>query len=326
MSAITLVDKYYLPDDSSVVIKKVVSSEAKANVKVAMDTGASNVKVSCDGNYVSYLKDGKINVLNLQTGDKDAISPTAGSTFSYYTWIYDRDRLIIAERTDGDYFTLYYYDIAGKAKTEIYDTVDNRSIHIPVQDNTENISQIEMSTLTMCMYLRITDGDGNSRIYLIDIMADKSSVHISTKHISDMVQLKKDDILYYQNSSRGCVCKVGNLNPVSIEGNTHLQLIGSDENDDVCLAAVAGGKTDTVYLGSIAKAQFTKFSLREKVDPANIVIGRMGNIYDNNVAGKYIINMRTGEMSFYSGRFLGLFDGGYVFVDDNGMISRETLG
>lgn len=323
--AIALLDKYYLQEDSAYTIEKVVSSEAKATVKVAMDSGASNVRVSFDGEYVSYLKNGKIDILNLQTGEKNEISPNQGASFSYYTWIYDRNRLIIAERTGNDYFVLYYYDIAGKTKTEVYNTVDNKSIHIPLQDNSENITQIEMSTLTMCMYLRISNGSGESRVYLIDIMADKSSIHISTKHISNLVQLKKDDIVYYQNSYRDWVCKVGNLNPVSIEGNTTLRLIGSDENDDVCLAAVSGGKTDAVYLGSIAKAQFTKFSLREKVDPSAILLNQTGDIYYSSQTGKYLLNLKTGKMFLYNGKLLGLYGTGFVYVDSSGMITREAL-
>jgi hypothetical protein len=323
-------DKVYFLDNSQYVASKIeiLSKSQITEMKASISSSINNLTYSFDGKYISYVDNNFIKVINLESGETNIIAPNKGMQITNFKWIYDRNRLIIAEKSTSTnntpYFKLYYYDTNDNSITEIYDNVHNKSIKIPVLNNQERISQIEMSTLTNLIYLKIASSIQLSRIYIINIMAQKSSTSLFTHNIGNVGVLKADDVLVYENSTSDHVDYTGSTLPITIQGESNFKLIGIDNNDTVYLALISGGKVATVYYGNVLNNNWQNINLPEPVSLSNITLTGNGDVFINNSSTLTLSNLKTGQTIQYNGKFVGMFDGGYICRTNNEVI-RKTF-
>lgn len=159
----------YFADNSSYSSTKVENNVAQevSKSKLILEEGSINTSASYDGKYLAYLKNKDLFVLNLDDTNKTKVSANDGMEILYYKWIYDRNRLILAERPtnikNGTFFKLYYYDIDSKSKVEIFNEVNNKSIKIPIYNSSEKIDGIDMSTLTNVIYVNLSSSNNYSQ-------------------------------------------------------------------------------------------------------------------------------------------------------------------
>jgi hypothetical protein len=152
-------EKVYLVDNAAYTSAQVKNNadEAVHWSKLTMDDSNANPSVSYDGRYLAYLKDGSLYLVDTGNAKKINVSADKGTEITYIKWIYDRNRLIMAERpvnaNNGANFKLFYYDMDKFTKTEIFNEVNNKSIRIPIHSGTEKISSIELSTLNNVIYV-----------------------------------------------------------------------------------------------------------------------------------------------------------------------------
>lgn len=327
MAFMIFLDKYYFADSSEFKSTLVNGDNFKVtDAAISVDNGVSGITNSYDGKYVSYLSGGLIVVYDMQTGEKNVISAADNMNITNYSWIYDRDRLIISERSEyasKPYYRLYYYDTSDKTTTEIYNGANDTRFKILTVSSGEKVGQIEMSTLTNLIYIKFSD-DSGSRLYRVNIMGQKSTVKLRTRHIGKIALLKQDDVLLYEDTYNGRVYSSAKDSAVTIEGKNQFKILGLDENDNVYLASVSGGMVSAVYYGDIAKNQWSKMTLSSPAVFDSLFLNRAGDIYQCDQDNHSLTNLKTGKSVTFKGAVTGIIDGGYISLGD-GKVFRGVL-
>ena len=121
LSGLFYINNYFLSNNSDFKISKVVNNK-KTNAEVYIPDGAQNINVSYDGRYIAYYEKDVLKVINTNTGDVKTIEFNKGVKVSYYKWLSDRNRMLIAEKhtsSSGNSFELAYYDVDKDSKDVI---------------------------------------------------------------------------------------------------------------------------------------------------------------------------------------------------------------
>ncbi|MFL0198011.1 hypothetical protein ACJDU8_20950 [Clostridium sp. WILCCON 0269] len=313
----------YFADNSSYSSTKVENNATKevSRSKLILEEGSIDTSASYDGKYLAYLKNNDLFVLNLDDTNKTKVFANAGMEIIYYKWIYDRNRLILAERpTDtknGTYFKLYYYDVDSKSKVEIFNEVNNRSIKIPIYNSNEKMDAIYMSTLTNIIYIKLSNSNNYSRIYSINIMAQEKSINTVTHNIGKIISTKRDDVLLYENLNDGKVFRHDSNLPLEIDGNSNLDLLGIDNKDNIYLALTNNNKTQTIYYGNMANKDWKKIDMKMAVDISNIFINLKGQVFIKDNSKSIIRELLTRKETYYSGKIIDMYDNGIISEKNN---------
>jgi hypothetical protein len=324
---LVFLEKVYFFDNATYASTKVDNNAAIALQwsKLTLEGNRTSTSISYDGKYLAYLKDTSLYVLNSENSKKNMVSAGKGMEITYFKWIYDRNRLIIAEKPinskDGAYYKLYYYEIDKASKTEIFNEVDNKSIKIPIHDSKEKVSSIEMSTLTNAIYVKLTDPNNLSSIYRINIMAQESRIKTVTNHIGKIASTKRDDVLIYENLDNKKVISSSDNLPVEIDGQSSLSLLGTDNNDNTYLALTNNAKTNLIYYGNMTSHQWEKIYIKTAADPKNIYVNLKGQIFINDDSKSIIKEISTGKEIHYSGNLIDLYQDGMISEQDHQIIN-----
>jgi hypothetical protein len=307
---------------SSKVENKVNNNDPK--LKLTLENGNTNTAASYDGSYLSYLMDNSLYVMNLENGDKTTVAADNGMEIVYYRWIYDRNRLILAEKPInfkyGSSFKLYYYDIASNSKVEITNEINNRNIQIPIYSKDDKVKSIEMSTLTNVIYVEVSNSNSYSRIYRINIMAQESRINTVTHNIGKIISTKRDDILLYENLNNKKVFRNGSNFATQIQGNSNLNLLGIDSKDDVYLGVIRNDKIQQIYYGNIANNNWQTINLNNSVNSSDIYISFNGQVFINDVSKSILKEIITGKETYYGGRIIGTYNDGIISEKNNEII------
>ena len=330
LGSLTFLDKVYFADNASYSSTKVEDSSTKApsKLKLILEDGSKNISASYDGKYISFLKDNNLFISDSQGNNKVQVSANSNMQITYYKWIYDRNRIIIAEAPinlkNGAYYKLYYYDVDSKSKVEIFNEVNNKSIQIPINSNNEKITSIEMSTLTNVIYVKLSSSNSNSRIYSINIMAQQKSINTVTRSIGKIISTKKDDLFLYENLNDNKVYRSGSKSPVTIEGKSNFCLLGVDSKDNVYLELTDNQKTKLIYYGNISNGKWKKIDLNSTVDKNNIYMNYKGQVFVNEDSKAILTEILTGKGTKYPGKILYLYENGVV-SEENSEIIETTF-
>lgn len=249
VGALVYLNNDYLMDHSDFQIES-LSNDADstaANITVTLPDKYENLQYSNDAAYIAYKKDDDICVTNFKDGSTQSISPEKNADISCYKFVQNRSRLVIAEKNSTDNCVkLYYYDISNKSKEEIYNSVNNKSIEISLNNKTEDVSDLQLSSATNLIYVKLTYS-GKSRLYCLNIMAQASSAKLPTTNIGTVNLLYGDDVLYYENQDKNCIYKKGQTTALKIGGKTDYSIVGSDSNSKLYVAEEKNDKISTIY-------------------------------------------------------------------------------
>lgn len=337
----------YLADRSTFTVNhiKTNASSAKSTVSVPLPGDAQQIACSHDGRYVSYLLDGTIDIVDMTTGSKLSVPQAAGMNVSAFTWVYDRDRLILAETSggssssssglskksssqsddnndDGYYLKTYYFDMKDKSLIEIRNNDSKHDIKIDLSSKSDQVTGIDLSVDTVVTYLKVTDKSGKSRIWEINVMVgdDKSQISTVTKTIGKIQCVKADDVLLYESESTGKIYRSGSSTSLSVNGGTSLKLLGFDGDDNVYVGKVSDGKVTAVYDGPYTGSDWQKVAeLDTSADASAIHVTYSGSVYLSDTHAKTITELKTGRQVSYTGKLIGMCDGGYLTSSDGSM-------
>ncbi|EOU1978839.1 hypothetical protein E6V55_00005, partial [Clostridium perfringens] len=90
-------DKFYFKLNSDVNVKAIdiASQHTKENKDVKLPDNITDKKISYDGEYIAYLNNNDVlKVLNTLKNDENNVD-VENEQISYYTWLRDRNRLIV---------------------------------------------------------------------------------------------------------------------------------------------------------------------------------------------------------------------------------------
>ena len=322
ISILLFLDKYYLMDNSNVT-GVLVNSKINTNAKVIMPQDAKNIMYSADGDYITYIENDKIQVIDLSSGDKKEVVADDKMTFSFYKWVGDRDRLIIAEKsTSNSYFKLYYYDVINNNTVEISNGSNQSIIKIPANGKSDAVTDIQMSPFTNLIYIKMTNSSKTTHIYRMTIMASGGNIYLPYNNIGTINLLTNDDILLYENLSTNKIYLRGKSAAFTIKGANetikYFKIIGSDNEDVIYLAGYTQGstKSNSVYYGNDAKG-WTMSTLSQPVDFSNIFVSISGEICVNYAEYNVIFRINDGLQTKYPGKLIGVYTDGIISLQNN---------
>lgn len=360
VGALMFIDKSYLAEKTGDItvqqIKNDVSS-ATGSSKIDVTGSEKDIKVSFDGKYIAYTLNGELQIANIQTGAKTALKTANNMKLSFFKWVYDRDRLIIAETAKYDnYAKLYRVDTkdlkvttsvtgaasAQQAKTEIEpeeirDTVQSQKVQIKLPANNYTVSDLDFSTSTSITYLKLTNSSNESRLWKFNI-PDENRMYssISTRTIGNIQSLKDQSELLYENTEKGNVCVAGK-GILTINGTTKYQILGFDKVDNVYLAKGDGKTTSEIVYGSLMKKdtytdnlkltlkpEMTSVKLDKSVDINKIYVSFGGGIYTVDDANNEITNATTNKKITFKGKLVSFYNKGFI-TEEGYSICQNSL-
>jgi len=310
----------YLNTDSPIVIKKVEESkEEKYDETDAIDIGQNSEKISIsnDGEYISYLKNGKLKVIEWDNKKLKSFSGEVEGEVLAYKWLPEEKIIIAIQKIKVD--EKYYYEPVSYnvAKGEINELIDfnyNKTT-IPF-NNGEKVDDIEFSTSTHSLYIKIIKETGLSDIYYCNVMNIIKKVSYN-KSIGKIIVPRTDTNVVFE--SEGKIRILNSENEIEIPKVKIARIIGIDGNDNIYYGDEKDDKIDSIYYREfenetgIWKVNY----LDEPTEKTNIIVSNEGNIYYINKEGRYITDILSAKTFGYEGTFIGTYDKGFIAVSKN---------
>jgi hypothetical protein len=354
------INNVYLADNSAYSVVKVIKAPV-VTVKyksVAVSSTATQTASSYDGHYIAYLQSGTVYVTDIVSGDKTTVTGVNGMTADHFQWLYDRNCLAIAEKSTGSsgslFVKLYSYDVTSKTMIEIRNNNTNQDLKIQLSASTDSVTQIDMSIGTGVNYVKVTNKSGASRLWKINSYVGVQRMgNTATGDIGKIMCLKSTDDLLYEDSGNARVYQYSTGSSLKINGNRSLKLLGIDSADNIYLAAMSNGKTDTGYYGSPSTNNWNSVNIGQTVNPANIYVTMSGNIYLNDTVrlsiSKVSVNGQSSQtdstpskslskpgigsssstgqpgINSYKGNLVDVFDNGFMSIDNGYAVHHDFL-
>jgi hypothetical protein len=312
------VNNYFLSSSTNIKTEKVVEEvPEEEDVDINIPDDAENIKLSFDGMYVAYYYDGFLKVVDTKTGDIEKISFDNGAKLSFYKWLPDRDRMLIAEKEISNNranFKLKYFDVDKNIKEDIKELSD-------FSEGTE-IKDIEESPLTNVAYIKMQDKGNRTTIYRLNIMSEIQRISTNSYMVGDIGILSLKDKLIYEDKVYNKIYISGEDRPLYIDGVENLAWIGVDSEDNIYVGDLENEKIRSIYYGSIDKdtSSYEKVDIGEYVDKSDIYISNSGRIYVNDNLKGIVRDVLNGKEYIYQGKFIQINEGEIASVSDGKLI------
>lgn len=187
---------------------------------IPVDAGFQSM--SSDGRYYSYLKDGKLYVMNILSGVTEEAA--AGGDIDYSLLMHDRNIIIYFSLSPSENdpskekLTVGTYNIDTKL-----DAVQ-KTLTV---DTGSTVKQADYSSMTGHVYFNVKNGSSES-LYYINMMKELNDVAVRTP-LDSLVITDYSGVLYYEHN--------GSLfyrsQKVRKLGNTRTKLLGSDSSGNI---------------------------------------------------------------------------------------------
>lgn len=324
-------DKYYFATETNFKIKKDTntSKNVVSDLKIKVPDDAKQTKLSYNGKYLSYYEGTDIVVTDTKNGTVKKISCEEDSKPSFYKWLPDRDRILIAEKVSsrrGNSFKLYKYDMVRAQKELITGKDHQQPLYIDALNSRSEVVDMEMSTLNNELYIKVNSGGMRNTIYRIDVNSNLNRVRTSSYLVGNIRLIShKENTVLYEDTLNHKVFMYSENNNVSIKGINNPRLIGVDGDDNVYIASIENDKVTNIYYGDIEKdnGNWKQISLNEPTDIENIYLTDDGTVYYNDLLKGKIKNSKNGSEINYNGTFLQVYNGGIASINSEGMLIKK---
>lgn len=319
MAGLFYLNNFLLASDNVVKSKKVVNSEnTKPDVEVKIPEDAKDINVSYDAKYVAYYANEKLYVINNQTGKTDNVSFTDGAKVSFYKWLPDRDRMLIAEKNSGK-LSLSYYDVKKDQKDSIS--------KITMADSESEVVDIKIAPLPNVIYIKVANSTNTNSIYWINIMKDKKKIETKSSNIGRIEVLPHADKMVYESATYKKVYVTGMENSLSFSGVDQTCLLGVDSEDQVYIGKVnSDGKVSQIYYGTVKQStsNWQTINLTSSVKKSDLFVAENGKLYINDNLKATFTEVKTGKITNYKGVFLEIYNNGIASIND-GVLVKTVL-
>lgn len=328
LTVLLLAQEFYIKDEVSFNIKKVDTSlkEPPAKIKIKVPDDAENIRVSHNGNYISYFQHGDIYVVDTANNVKKEVTIKNNSKLSYYTWDLDSDVILIAEkfsRDNSSYLKFEAYDAKKDSRTERKNS-ENQLLEILLPDSTYEVKNIAFSGASNVTYV-ISSAEGKrSRIYRIDRMTAMNLVKFQGTQTGNICAINTEDgdELIYEDRNSNRIRRKEDEVIVTGENAEHY-LLGKDNNYKIYIGNGESNKINKIFAADLTKQSnsWKTYKLSEYIDKKNIYILSDGRIYINNSSENTITEAAGGKSIRYKGQLVGVYDHGLISKNGN-----EILG
>ncbi|MBP2034117.1 hypothetical protein J2Z42_002844 [Clostridium algifaecis] len=315
------INNYFLSSNTEIKTKKIVKSEPKkddAVVKIPDD--ATNISTSFDGMYISYYEENTLKIINTKNGNEKNIYFKNGSKMSFYKWLKDRNRMLIAEKQssdsedDGYIFNLEYYEVDKDIKENIKKLKD-------LSSKTE-IEDIQESPLTNVIYIKTKDSGERTNIYRINIMNEMEKVKTNSCIVGNMGILSLKDKLIYEDDIYHKIYVTGQDEPLNLSSVKNPVWVGVDDDDRVYIGDMQDNKVSNLYYGNIddTNKNYQTINIGESVNASDIYVNKSGKVYVNNNLKGEVKDISSGKTYTYHGQFVQMYDNGIISVSDGKLV------
>lgn len=312
------VNNYVLSEQTSYKSKKVVAKDTKnADADVSIPDDNTDINISFDGKYVAYYEGDVLKVVNTKSGESRNVEFGDGVKVSFYKWLPDRNRMLIAEKTtlkNGSGFTLSYYDVDKNAKEEIK--------KLSWADSKSEVEDIQVSTLTNVIYVKVAHSGQRSSIYWINIMKEMRTVDTSSYVIGAIRSVPHSDNLVYEDLTYHRIAATNINKPITIKAVNNPALLAVDGDDNIYVGQVENDKVVRIYSGGLKNntSTFKVTELKEPIDRDDIYVSDDGNIYLNDALKGIMQELSTGKETAYKGRIINMYSGGIASICDGKLV------
>lgn len=319
-------NNFDLKDSPKFSVSKVIACSSKPvgkGTEIAAD--ASDFQASHGGTFLACSSGGEIYIYALNGGDKITVHPEDGMQISAFKWIYDRDRLMIAEYSvsGNRYGKLYYMDMADQKVVEIRDNYFNRDIAVPLS-SASSICQLDMSAETNLTFFKVGSVTGTGKLWESNIMVSTNRLtKVVTGHVGGFACLKRTETLFYEDFYNGKVYRYDTQNAIQIGTLSHFKILGVDQNDSLYLLSIKNQEANAVYYGDPGSGGWKKVVLPAATAPANLFLTYPGTLAENLSASNIMVNLSTGARIPYSGQVIADYDGGFLTEIDHTVSSNS---
>lgn len=311
-------NSYILSSDTSIKTKKIVKTdEKKSDAEIMVPEGAKHVGVSYDARYLSYYDGDVLKVVDIKTAEEKNVEFDNGVQVSFYKWLSDRNRMLIAEKETAkrsSNFKLAYYDVDKNLKEEIKE--------LDWADKNAEVEDIQASPLTNIIYVKVANSGKRSSIYWINIMKEMKKVDTNSHVIGNIRVVPHEDKLVYEDLVYNKISVTGKERTINIDGVDNPALIAVDDNDNVYIGHTDEDKVTTIYYGNINdnSDRYQSIDLGEAVNKNDIFVASEGKIYINDNLRGVVREFGSGKEYVYPGIFIQMYEGGVVSVSDGKLV------
>ncbi len=325
LSGLFVIHKFYLGNKTSFNVKKVdissKNSHTKINIKIPDD--AEDIKVSRNGNYISYYKDDTIYVIDTNSNKEKKVSIENDSKIAYYTWDIESDVILIAEkfsREKSTYLKLEAYDAKRDFKTERKND-ENEVLEILLPNSNCKIENIVFSGASNVTYIAAKTNEQINRIYRVNRMTEMNVVKLSKAILGNMVVINNQDgdQLIYEDRSTNRIRMGKSGQTIATGENSEHYLLGTDNNDQIYIGNGKDENINKIFVANLNehKNNWKTYQLQEYANKKDVYILRDGRIYINNSSKKTVTEIATGKSIQYEGQLVGIYNYGVISKEGN---------
>lgn len=331
----------YLSSDSDIGGKvKVVEVSSIGNKDLALNVkipqAASQLKISFDCSYVSYLLEGKLSIFD--TNSKKVIKTIENNfpgteklqgNITCYEWLPDKNIIMYVLSTPKN--------LQGRVQVFTYDmnlTSENEHIGAKLAggslpNGSEGID-LAISPLNMITYLKIKTSSSQARIYRINLMdeisepmkVDLNSIFKIGYYNENLVLQDDDNKLFIRNKS-GILSQL-ELNKKAVL----LQVIGisKDGKDMAYIGELDNNKKVSKIVYGVIGVNPSKWSgkqLEKPVASEDIVIKNDGTIYEISKSENTLYNLSGNKKTKFTGDFINIIENQVFYLDNTVLKSKS---
>ena len=322
-------DKYYFVENSDIKSTKIVvpTKETSKAVVIKIDANGKQTQMSSDGKYVSYYEEDKLKVVDCETGTLNTVKITDGAILSFYKWVPDRNRIILAEkmkRGKNSIIKFYYYDVSKNITEEVRNDAKDKEIYLNLTNEKSEVQDIEISPLTNVIYFKVLSPGKRNVIYRLNIMADMNQLNIKVYSIGEMQILYTQDELYFEDliykrimNSEGNVLTMPEVKNPSI--------IGVDGENNIYIAEAKSGLVSKIYW-AVYNGNTTTWKSKNLLVPTavkNIHISSDGKIYIDDSLNAIVTELISGKKTSYTGVLTSIYSNGIASIDEGILVKSS---
>ncbi|WP_409069649.1 hypothetical protein ACFLKB_09645 [Clostridium sp. FAM 1755] len=329
--ALIFVDKIYLSSAKTFKINKVEEEDKKIKKAVSMDIPdyAENIKISFNGEYISYYTENKIVIINVAKKEEKYVEFKNG-TVNYTAWLPDRNILFIGEKASGNsgsFLALFSYDSEKNEKFQLEDENGKKTI-INLPNNNYDINNMTLSTATNTIYLKVKNEQGRSRIYRINTMAQLERIKSLGNNLGEIALMNSEDRVVYENKNDGNIHVAGKDYPITVRDGANHSLLGVDDNDVMYIGKLKGNREeetiDKIYYWNLDEKTINRkdIELENSINKKDIKILSNGKVFFINSNENKVKDLISKEEFKYNGTFKDISMEAIVSKEGNKVIIK----
>ena len=192
-------------------------------------------------------------------------------------------------------------------------------------DEDSEVEDIQASTLTNVIYVKVARSGGKSSIYWINIMNEMKKINTKAYLVGETAILYHEDKLLYEDATYHKIYATNMEDSIDIDGVKDPRLLGVDSDDNAYIGSMENGKITKIYYGLLENptSKWNVIHLSGPVDKNNIYISEQGKVMINDNLKGTIKEVSTGKETSYKGKFLQVYSTGVASIKDGKLIKTN---